>query len=159
MSASQTYSFLEAKQKIESFCAYQERCDFEVRKKLFSWNLASENVDILISDLITNNFLNEERFAEAYVSGKFRIKKWGRIKIRQQLKLKKISMYSINKGMAIIDDDEYIQTAKDLVESKSRLIKSKNKWDKINKLKRYLSSKGFETELVHQIVGESSSGV
>lgn len=154
MTGSQTYSFLEAKQKIESFCAYQERCDFEVRQKLFSWNLVPEDVDILISDLITNNFLNEERFAEAYVSGKFRIKKWGRIKIRQQLKLKKISAYSINKGMTIIDDEEYIQTARDLVESKSRLIKSKNKWDKINKLKRYLSSKGYETELIHQVVGD-----
>lgn len=154
MAGSQTYSFLEAKQKIEAFCAYQERCDFEVRQKLFFWNLNLEDVDALIADLITHNFLNEERFAEAYVSGKFRIKKWGRIKIRQQLKLKKISAYSINKGMLIIEDDEYLKTAKELIESKSRQIKSKNHWDKINKLKRYLSSKGYETELVHEIVGE-----
>lgn len=152
MAGSQTYSFLEAKQKIEVYCAYQERCDLEVRQKLFSWNLNLEDVDALISDLITHNFLNEERFAEAYVSGKFRIKRWGRVKIRQQLKLKKISAYSINKGMAVIDDDEYIKTVKELVESKSRLIKSKNQWDKINKLKRYLSSKGYETEMVHEIV-------
>jgi regulatory protein len=121
-------------------------------KKLFSWNLNLEDVDALISDLITHNFLNEERFAEAYVSGKFRIKRWGRVKIRQQLKLKKISAYSINKGMSVIDDDEYIKTAKELIESKSRLIKSKNQWDKINKLKRYLSSKGYETELVHELI-------
>lgn len=152
MAGSQTYSFLEAKQKIEAYCAYQERCDFEVRQKLFSWNLNLEDVDALISDLITHNFLNEERFAEAYVSGKFRIKRWGRVKIRQQLKLKKISVYSINKGMAVIDDDEYIKTAKELIESKSRLIKSKNQWDRINKLKRYLSSKGYETELVHELI-------
>lgn len=155
MTASQTYSFLEAKQKIEAYCAYQERCDFEVRQKLFSWNLCTEDVDILISDLITHNFLNEERFAEAYVSGKFRIKKWGRVKIRQQLKLKKISDYSIRKGISVIDEDEYIKTAKELIESKSRLIKSKNKWDKINKLKRYLASKGYETDLVHHVVGDS----
>lgn len=154
MTGSQTYSFLEAKQKIEAFCAYQERCDFEVRQKLFSWNLNLEDADALISDLITHNFLNEERFAEAYVSGKFRIKKWGRVKIRQQLKLKKISTYSINKGMSVIDDDEYLKTAKELIESKSRLIKAKNHWDKINKLKRYLSSKGYETELVHELVNE-----
>ncbi len=155
MAGSQTYSFLEAKQKIEAYCAYQERCDFEVRQKLFSWNLNLEDVDALISDLITHNFLNEERFAEAYVSGKFRIKRWGRVKIRQQLKLKKISAYSINKGMSVIDDDEYIKTAKELIESKSRLIKSKNQWDKMNKLKRFLSSKGYETELVHELVGDS----
>ncbi len=155
MAGSQTYSFLEAKQKIEAYCAYQERCDFEVRQKLFSWNLNLEDVDALISDLITHNFLNEERFAEAYVSGKFRIKRWGRVKIRQQLKLKKISAYSINKGMSVIDDDEYVKTAKELIESKSHLIKSKNQRDKMNKLKRYLSSKGYETELVHVLVGDS----
>lgn len=152
MTGSQTYSFLEAKQKIEAYCAYQERCDFEVRQKLFSWNLNLEDVDALISDLIAHNFLNEERFTEAYVSGKFRIKRWGKVKIRQQLKLKKISAYSINKGMSVIEDDEYIKTAKELIESKSRLIKSKNQWDKINKLKRYLSSKGYETELVHELI-------
>src|SRR5688572_5536586 len=112
MTGSPTYSFLEAKQKIEAFCAYQERCDFEVRQKLFSWGLFQEDVDALISDLITHNFLNEQRFAEAYVSGKFRIKKWGRVKIRQQLKLRKISEYSIKKGMQVIDDEEYIKTAK-----------------------------------------------
>jgi len=156
MTGSPTYSFLEAKQKIESFCAYQERCDFEVRQKLFSWGLFQEDVDALISDLITHNFLNEQRFAEAYVSGKFRIKKWGRVKIRQQLKLRKISEYSIKKGMQVIDDDEYIKTAKELIAAKSRLIKSKNGWDKINKLKRYLSSKGYETELVHELVGNGA---
>lgn len=152
MSTSPKYSFLVAKQKIEAYCAYQERCDFEIRNKLASWNLYAEDIDILIADLITNNFLNEERFAEAYVSGKFRIKKWGRIKIRQHLKQKKISNYSIQKGLQIIEDHEYIQTIHDLIASKSRLIKSKDNWDKMNKLKRFLASKGFETELIHELV-------
>lgn len=154
MSVSPTYSFLTAKQKIEAFCAYQERCDQEVRQKLHSWKTHPEDVDALIAHLITHNFLNEERFAEAYVSGKFRIKKWGKIKIRQQLKLKKISTYSINKALATIEDDEYWQTARNLVESKSRLIKAKNQWDKLNKLKRYLASKGFETDLIHDLFAE-----
>lgn len=153
MSTSPQYKFLEAKNKIESFCAYQERCNQEVRIKLKSWNLYAEDVDILISDLITNNFLNEERFAEAYVSGKFRIKKWGRVKIKQHLKQKNISAYSIKKAIATIDEDDYLKTVKDLLESKSRLIKSKDKWDRMNKLKRYLASKGYETELVHEVVG------
>jgi len=153
MSNSPQYKLLEAKQKIESYCAYQERCDQEVRMKLRSWDLYSEDVDILISDLITNNFLNEARFAEAYVSGKFRIKKWGRVKIKQHLKQKNISAYSIKKAIATIDEDDYLKTVKDLLESKSRLIKSKDKWDRMNKLKRYLASKGYETELVHEVVG------
>jgi len=151
--SSPLYTILEAKQKIESYCAYQERCDQEVRLKLKSWNLYLEDVDILISDLITNNFLNEERFAEAYVSGKFRIKKWGRIKIKQHLKQKNISAYSIKKAINTIDEDDYLKTIKDLLESKSRLITTKNKWDKLNKLKRYLASKGYESELVYEVVG------
>src|SRR5690606_6548026 len=100
------YSFQEAKLKIEAFCAYQERCDQEIRKKLHSWNLYSEDVDILISHLIQTNFLNEERFAAAFVSRKFRIKRWGRIKIKQHLKQKNISDYSINKGFKEIVDEE-----------------------------------------------------
>lgn len=152
MAVLQSYSFLEAKQKIESFCAYQERCDFEVRQKLYAWSLLTDDVNALISHLISNNYLNEERFAEAYVSGKFRIKKWGRIKIRQQLKLKKISDYSINKAFAQIDDTAYYDMARNLITAKSQLVKSKNKWDKLNKLKRYLASKGFETELIHELV-------
>jgi regulatory protein len=152
MPVSPLYSLLEAKHKIEAFCAYQERCDQEVRLKLRSWNMDAEHVDILISDLITHNFLNEERFAEAYVSGKFRIKKWGRVKIRQHLKQKNISAYSINKALATIDDKEYLSTIRELLETKSRLVKSKDKWDRLNKLKRYLASKGYETELIHEMV-------
>lgn len=154
MANQEPYSFLVAKQKIESFCAYQERCDQEVRQKLFDWGLVAEDIDALIADLIKNNFLNEERFASAYVSGKFRIKKWGRVKIKSQLKLKKISAYSIHKALSEIDDEEYIKTARELIESKSRLIKAKNNWDKINKLRRYLASKGFETEFVYELVSD-----
>jgi regulatory protein len=146
------YSLLEAKQKIEAFCAYQERCDFEIRKKLKSWHIYSEDIDILISDLITNNFLNEERFAEAFVSGKFRIKKWGRLKIKQHLKQKQISDYSINKGLSQIDEEEYLNTLIQLRNTKSKTIKAKNEWDKKAKLTRYLSSKGFESNLIFDIL-------
>ncbi|MCB9224933.1 MAG: RecX family transcriptional regulator [Crocinitomicaceae bacterium] len=150
MERSPKYSLLEAKQKIEAFCAYQERCDQEVRLKLQSWLMHSEDVDILISDLITNNFLNEERFAEAFVSGKFRIKKWGRIKIKQHLKQKKISDYSIKKAMAQIDPDVYYNTLVELAENKS--VTGKSEWDRKAKLKRYLASKGYENDLINEVV-------
>lgn len=150
MDRSPKYALLEAKQKIEAFCAYQERCDQEVRLKLQSWFLYQEDIDILISDLISNNFLNEERFAEAYVSGKFRIKKWGRIKIVQHLKQKRISEYSIKKAIATIDADEYFNTLKALAETKK--ISGSNDWDKKIKLKRYLASKGYELDLIHEII-------
>lgn len=142
------YSLLEAKQKLEAYCAYQERCDQEVRKKMKDWFMYSEDVDILVSDLIQNNFLNEERFASAFVSGKFRIKRWGRIKIRQHLKQKNISDYSTKKGLKEIDEDEYLQTLNDLIESKNRLMNAKNKWDRLAKLQRYMHSKGYENDLV-----------
>ena len=144
------YSLLEAKQKLEAFCAYQERCDQELRKKMQTWGMYSEDVDILISDLIQNNFLNEERFASAFVSGKFRIKRWGRIKIRQHLKQKNISDYSMNKALNEIDEDEYFQNIADLIESKNRLTKSTNKWDRLAKLQRYMQSKGYEKDLVRE---------
>ncbi|MCC7454537.1 MAG: RecX family transcriptional regulator, partial [Crocinitomix sp.] len=80
-----------AKSKIEAFCAYQERSHFEVKNKLESWFIDFRDINLLISELIETNFLNEERFASSYVSGKFRIKKWGKIKIRQQLKSKQVS--------------------------------------------------------------------
>ena len=154
MQTSPKYQLLEAKAKIEWFCAYQERCDFEVRKKLRSWHMPQDHIDILISDLISNNFMNEERFACAFVSGKFRMKKWGRIKIKQHLKQKQISDYSINKGMEEIDEEEYLQTIQDLIASKSRLTKFKDKWDRRTKLTRYLSSKGFESYLILEALDE-----
>ena len=87
------YSFLEAKTKLEALCAYQERCSSELQKKLVQWRFNQEDMDRLLAHLISDDFLNEERFALAFVSGKVNIKKWGRIKIRQQLKLKHISKY------------------------------------------------------------------
>lgn len=148
------YSLIEAKQKVEAFCAYQERCDQEVRKKLHSWQMDSEDVDILIADLISNNFLNEERFARSFVTGKFRIKKWGRIKIRQHLKQKQISEYSIKQGFSEIEENEYTEGLKQLAESKNRLISAKSKWDRMAKLQRFLNSKGYESDLIRDVVNE-----
>ncbi|MBD3636097.1 MAG: RecX family transcriptional regulator [Crocinitomicaceae bacterium] len=154
MDRSAKYGLLEAKQKIEAWCAYQERCDFEVRTKLSSWNMDQEHIDILISDLISNNFLNEERFAEAFVSGKFRIKKWGRVKIKQHLKQKKISDYSIQKGLSEIDEEEYLDTIKNLVESKLKSTKGKNDWERKMKVKQYLYGRGYEAELVNPFLDD-----
>ncbi|MEX1003636.1 MAG: regulatory protein RecX [Crocinitomicaceae bacterium] len=113
-----------------------------------------EDIDVLISDLISNNFLNEERFAAAFVSGKFRIKKWGRIKIRQHLKQKRISDYSVNKALQQIADEEYLDTLNTLAQSKSKQINAKNDWDRKAKLVRYLSSKGYESQLIYEVLGD-----
>ena len=149
-----SYSFLTAKAKIESYCAYQERAPEETRLKLHSWGLKADDVEALISHLIAQNFLNEERFASAFVSGKFRIKKWGKIKIRAELKRKKISDYSIQKAIKEIDADEYVLTLSELKKSKERLVKAKSNTDKKIKLTRYLSSKGYEHDLIQAVLGE-----
>lgn len=147
-------TLLEAKVKLEAFCAYQERCEQEIRQKIDTWGIFGEDVDFLVSDLISNNFLNEQRFAEAFVSGKFRIKKWGRIKIKQHLKQKNISHYSIKKGFAEIDPTEYWQTILALGESKNKLIRAKDGWDRRIKLQRYLQSKGYEGDLIKEAIAE-----
>jgi regulatory protein len=143
-------SFLEAKHKLESYCAYQERCMQEIEKKLVDWGFYGEQQDNLIADLISNNFLNEERFASAYVSGKTRIKKWGRVKIKLNLKQKRISDYSLNKALKEIEEDEYLENLNNLTEKKFNQVKGKNKWDKKAKIQRYLLSKGYENHLVYE---------
>lgn len=146
-------SFLEAKTKLEFWCAYQERCQFEVDTKLNTWNFSYEDRDQLISHLISNNFINEERFAEAFVSGKFRIKHWGRNKIKQHLKQKRISDYSIKKGMKEIDPDEYWNTLLRLTERKLNEKKSgEDIWQIQARTQRYLSSKGYEFDLIVEAI-------
>ena len=145
-------SFLEAKHKLEVYCAYQERCMQEIEKKLADWGFYGEQSDNLIADLISNNYLNEERFASAYVSGKIRIKKWGRVKIKLNLKQKRISDYSLNKALKEIEEGEYLENLNYLTKKKFEQVKGKNKWDKRAKLQRYLLSKGYENQLVYEVL-------
>src|SRR5688500_741234 len=96
--------------KARNYCAYQERCQQEVRDKLYEWGLWPEAVENIIVELITDNFLNEERFATTFAGGKFRIKKWGRVKIKLELKKRKISEYCIKQAMKEIDEKDYLKT-------------------------------------------------
>lgn len=147
------YSFLEAKHKIEAYCAYQDRCHFEVDQKLISWGLDQEDRDILAADLISNRFLDEERFAKSFVSGKFRIKKWGRIKIKMHLKQKRVTDYSIKQGFKEIDPEEYWETLVLLTKKKQKDLKTSDTiWQKRAKVTRFLSSKGFESDLIRESI-------
>lgn len=157
MKSERKYSLIEAKFKLEAYCAYQERCSFELEKKMRSWGIDSEDQGRLLAELISTNFLSEERFAEAYVSGKVRIKKWGRVKIRRELKQRHISEYSIKKGMASIDLDEYWDNLLHLAKRKwESITNERDSYKKKTKVYRYLSSKGYETDLLKDAVEEVS---
>jgi regulatory protein len=138
--------------KAEHYCAYQERCQQEMRDKLYEWGLFPEAVESIIAKLITDNFLNEERFAKAYAGGKFRIKKWGRIKIKLELKKRHISDYCIKKAMQEIDEDAYMETLKQLVEKKSKDIKDKKAHIRQFKIANYIASRGFENDLIWSVL-------
>ena len=138
--------------KIRDWCAYQEHCQQEVRDKLYSYGLKTGDVENLITQLIDENFVNEERYAKAFSGGKFRIKKWGRVKIKQELKARRISDYCIQKGLKEIDGSEYMSTLKKVLEQKAKIIAEKNYLKKKQKLMRYALSKGYEQELVFDLL-------
>jgi regulatory protein len=139
--------------KIKQYCAYQERCHSEVRDKLYSFGLNKVEIEEIISVLITENYLNEERFAIHYAGGKFRMKQWGKIKIKQSLKFKQVSDYCIKKALKEIDLKEYEKTFQKLAEQKLKTLKSeKNIFIKKRKLQDFLLQKGFENDLVKEAV-------
>ena len=148
------YTALQGLAKAQDWCAYQERCQQEVRDKLYSYGLHAAEVEQIISRLISDNYVNEERFAKAYAGGKFRIKKWGRHKIKAGLRARKISEYCMKKAFEEISDVDYLKTLKKLLETKSKLIKEKNAIKKKNKLLTYAASKGYEQSLIMEILNE-----
>ena len=139
--------------KIKHYCSYQERCHSEVKEKLYGFGLNRAEVDELMSMLIEENYLNEERFAIQYAGGKFRMNHWGRNKIRQGLKQRQISDYCIKKAMKEIDEDEYLKLLNKLSEQKLATLKSeKNLFIKKRKLQDFLLQRGFESELIREIL-------
>ena len=143
----------EALQKAKQYCAYQERCHSEVKEKLYSFGLHKKDVEELLSGLIEENYLNEERFAIQYAGGKFRIKQWGRVKIKYSLKQKQVSDYCIKKALATISETDYNRTLQKLAEQKLKTLKSeKNIFIKKRKLQNHLMQKGFEANLVVELI-------
>ena len=136
-------------QKVTHYCAYQERCHAEVREKLFSFHLKGREVETMIAKLIEENYLNEQRFATAFARGKFRIKHWGKQKIRVALKQKRVSEYCIRKALDAIDNSAYSEVFTTVAEKKLQLLKSeKNIFIKKRKLRDHLLQKGYESALI-----------
>jgi regulatory protein len=151
----QTYTVKEAQQVLEHFCSYQERTHKEVAGKLYKMGMIPQVIDEITISLMQNNFLNEERYAKAFVGGKFRINKWGRIKIKQALALKGVSSQNIQIGLAEINQEAYQNAIIKLLNKKSVSVKAKNKYEKKQKLLKYLQQKGYEINLVLELIDES----
>ncbi|MCJ8211197.1 RecX family transcriptional regulator [Mucilaginibacter sp. RS28] len=138
--------------KAEHYCAYQERSQQEVRDKLYEWGLYPQDIEQIISQLIATNFLNEERFAKAYAQGKLNQKGWGKIKIKQGLKLKRVSDPLIKKALLSLDLDDYLAVLKKILEKKRRLVTEKDAFKRHYKLKQYALSRGFEMDLILDVL-------
>jgi regulatory protein len=143
-----------AYRKAKYYCAYQERNHNEVKQKLYGYGLYKHEVEELLSKLIEENYLNEERYAIAFAGGKFRVNKWGKVKIEFELKQKKISTYCIKKALAAITEEDYLKCLQKLATEKLKLLKvEKNIFTKRAKLQNYLVGKGYEFEMVKEVVG------
>ncbi|NUO00752.1 MAG: RecX family transcriptional regulator [Saprospiraceae bacterium] len=138
----------EALQKLQRFCAYQDRCHSEVRSKLLELGVYGDDLGEIMVLLIEEDFLNEERFARSYARGKFRIKQWGRVRIRQELKRRQLSEYCIKAAFSEIDETEYWDTLCKLLAKQQNLLKGGDERTRRDKLFRHALQKGYEAELI-----------
>ena len=148
-----SYTIKEATIKLMQYCAYRDRSQKEVEEKLREMRMIPEACEQITIQLMRENFLNEERFARSFVRGKFRIKKWGRIKIKQELKKRDISAPLIKLGFTEIDDSEYFSTLEKVADKKLKLIKESNPYKRKQKLISYLQQRGFEIPLILEVLG------
>jgi regulatory protein len=143
--------------KAKHYCAYQERSHVEVKEKLYSYGLKKYDVEILLSRLIEENYLNEERFARLFAGGKFRMKKWGRVKIVHELKKKRISPYNIRTALEEIDEVEYTKALQKFAAAKWASLKNDQHIVRQAKTQQYLLQKGFEAPLVKAAIARLRS--
>jgi regulatory protein len=151
------YTIKTAITKIEHYCAYQERCHEEVVQKLWSMKMDSDEIDTILVHLIKDNFLNESRFACSFARGKHRIKFWGKIRIVNELKFRKITQYNINLALKEIAPEEYATTFDALSQRQWDAIRETNKLKKRKKFCDFLLRKGYESNLVYEKAKELES--
>ena len=150
MNKIKSYTLAQAQKKLEYYCAYQERCHKEVIAKLRTLGMIPSVIDKIISELIKANYLNETRFTQSFVRGKFRIKKWGKNRILQELKVRDISSFNIKLGMKEISDDNYQKTFYELFEKRRREVKQLTKTEQKKKIFSYMSYRGWENSKVYE---------
>jgi regulatory protein len=138
--------------KAMALCSRREYCIDDIRSKLYTWSVGESDIDPIIANLVKENFINEVRYSEAFVKDKFKYNKWGKVKIRANLKVKKIPADVISSALNSIDHDRYVKTLEELLATHRRSVKAKNQYDLKGKLLRFGLSKGFESELLYDIL-------
>lgn len=148
-----SYTVDEIREKMGHYCAYQDRCHWEVERKIKSYHLIPQAEEEILIWLIQNDFVNEERFTRSFIRGKFNQKKWGRMKIRRELQMRNIPSKLIEEGMEEIDDSKYRKVLKTLYEKKKSSLKSEQEsLKKKAKIRDFLLRKGYEPELVNSLI-------
>lgn len=135
--------------KISKYCAYQERCQKEVRQKLWDLKVYGDDVEELLYLLIQNKYLNESRFASLYVRSKFNQKQWGKVKIKQELKLRDIGERIITKALAELDEEEYRNVLSHILQKKQTTLRGGNVFERRKKLFDFVYRKGYESSIIN----------
>ena len=144
-----SFTLEEAQKKLEHYCAYQERCHYEVEQKLRELNMISSAQEIIITKLLEENYLNETRFSQSFARGKFRIKKWGKVRIIRELKARRISDYNIKKGLREISDEDYSETFYTLFEKRKASVGHYPLYERKRKILDYMIYRGWEKEKIY----------
>jgi len=145
----------EAYSKMAQLCSRSEQCSVDIRRKMITYDLVNEVVEEIIEKLKKERFLDDERYVKAYISDKFRLNKWGKIKIQHYLKMKGLSDKLIKSGLASIDEDKYKAVLIKTMKDKAKTIRDKDKFQKMGQIIRFTQNRGFEPELIHRYMNEA----
>jgi len=146
--------FIASLDKSRAQCSQKEQCCYDIRKKLSLWGVEDKDIEKITGILISENFINEPRYARAFATDKFKYNKWGKVKIAAHLRSKKLPPDIIGQALDSIDNDQYTKLIRGLLEGHRRSVKAKNQYDLKAKLLRYGLSKGFESSLLYDILNE-----
>jgi regulatory protein len=141
--------------KAMALCSRREYCVHDINEKIETWGVGSSDSEKIIGLLKEEKFIDDERFAKAFARDKFNYNKWGRLKISVHLKVKKIPSDIIRVALDSIDNELYLKVLKDLMRAHQRSVKAKNQYDLKAKMLRYGLSKGFESNLLYDILNET----
>jgi len=147
--------FETALKKAMALCAGREYCRSDIRQKLSTWSIDATDAEKIISKLVIEKFIDEERYCTAFVRDKFRYNKWGRVKIASALKMKNIPGETINNALGSIDEETYMDALKEMIATQRRKVKAKNQYELKGKLLRFGLSRGFESHLLYDLLNDA----